>query len=255
MTSLHRIGMPLETSHSAGDRPTVDSQNYLAPDSISDALLTELLHNGAKVPSTSALPTLPPATEVHAADKSDELVAIPSMGAAMMEAIVGLASLMRRQNAELRAQQVNAMAAEMENQAKSMEHKASDMLRTGMIAGALNIVAGAASIGFGLKMSTHLGSALESEFSAINQRLNALSMGTSTSLGAAGSMTQSVGQSLAADQDAVIKYSEATVERSRANVEFMKSLEDSMREVINKAIATQDAIQQNTNQTRSKILG
>lgn len=229
--------------------------SYVAPGSINDALLSELLRHGDKVPPTAALPELPPARASFAADTSEGGVAVPSMGASMMEAIVGLASLMRRQNAELRAQEVVAMAAQMESQADDLKEKASQIKFYGILAGALNITAGIASIGMGAKVSTKLGDALESEFSALNQQLGAFTTGIKSSLEGASTMTQAFGQSANTLQDEAIKRSEATVERTRARMEYMKSLEDSMREVISKAIATQDAIQQNTNQARAKILG
>lgn len=252
MTSIHHIDNTPSASTLTNDNVAGANQTYFAPESINEVLLTELLHHGEKVSPTKALPELPRATVDYT---SDGLVAIPSMGAAMMEAIVSMASLMRRQNAELRAHEVNAMAAEMENQAKSLENKASYLLHCGIVAGALNIVAGAASLGMGAKVSTHIGTALEGEFTALNQKLNMLSTGISSGLGGGASVSQSMGQSWGTAEDAAIKLSEAAVERTRSRMEFMKSLEDSMRDVINKAIATQDAIQQNTNQTRSKILG
>ncbi|NLY40219.1 MAG: type III secretion system protein, partial [Desulfovibrionales bacterium] len=48
---------------------------------------------------------------------------------------------------------------------------------------------------------------------------------------------------------------DANIERSRAMSDSLKSLEDALRELIQKMLSTMDAIQQSTNQTRTKILG
>ena len=52
-----------------------------------------------------------------------------------------------------------------------------------------------------------------------------------------------------------MKGMEADQERMRASRDALKSINDSLSELIQKSISTQDAIQQNMNQTRSRILG
>ena len=54
---------------------------------------------------------------------------------------------------------------------------------------------------------------------------------------------------------AAMKEMEADQERMRASRDALKSINDSLSELIQKSISTQDAIQQNMNQTRSRILG
>ena len=65
----------------------------------------------------------------------------------------------------------------------------------------------------------------------------------------------SVGDFIGAQYDAAMKEMEADQERMRASRDALKSINDSLSELIQKSISTQDAIQQNMNQTRSRILG
>ena len=51
------------------------------------------------------------------------------------------------------------------------------------------------------------------------------------------------------------KELEADAERMRATQEQLSRIDDALRELLQKARSTQDAIQQNMNQTRAKILG
>lgn len=65
----------------------------------------------------------------------------------------------------------------------------------------------------------------------------------------------SIGGFVGAQYDATIKEMDAAQEQMRANRDALKSITDGLSELIQKAISTQDAIQQNMNQTRSRILG
>ena len=60
---------------------------------------------------------------------------------------------------------------------------------------------------------------------------------------------------VSASYDASIKETDAEIEMLRAMKAQLDSLNDSFKEVIQKAINTQDQIQQSTNQTRARILG
>ena len=68
-------------------------------------------------------------------------------------------------------------------------------------------------------------------------------------------IVSSIGQFVGAQYDAAMKEMEADQERMRASRDALKSINDSLSELIQKSISTQDAIQQNMNQTRSRILG
>ena len=82
----------------------------------------------------------------------------------------------------------------------------------------------------------------------IGQSMSQLGQGVSGIIG-------SVGEFVGAQYDAAMKEMEADQERMRASRDALKSINDSLSEVIQKSISTQDAIQQNMNQTRSRILG
>jgi prophage DNA circulation protein len=68
-------------------------------------------------------------------------------------------------------------------------------------------------------------------------------------------MVGSISQAVGGIYDADIKLMDADIERARAQTDALKSLEDGLRELIQKMLSTMDSIQQNTNQTRTKILG
>ncbi|MBO4311558.1 MAG: type III secretion system protein, partial [Desulfovibrionaceae bacterium] len=65
----------------------------------------------------------------------------------------------------------------------------------------------------------------------------------------------SIGQFIASQYDAKLKEQEGNVERIRATQQQLESLDEALKSLIQKAISSQDAIQQNINQTRTRILG
>ena len=54
--------------------------------------------------------------------------------------------------------------------------------------------------------------------------------------------------------DANIKEMDANIERSRTMLDKLKSLDEFLREVIQKILGAMDSIQQSKNQTNTKIL-
>lgn len=64
-----------------------------------------------------------------------------------------------------------------------------------------------------------------------------------------------VGDAIAGFMEADIKRSEINIERSRANVDALRSLEESSQAVITKALTAMEAIQSSTNQAMQRILG
>ena len=85
----------------------------------------------------------------------------------------------------------------------------------------------------------------------LNTRVQSFNAGASGVTGMVGSISQAVGSFYDSD----IKLMDATIERARSQTDALKSMEDSLRELIGKMLSTMDSIQQNTNQTRTKILG
>ena len=55
--------------------------------------------------------------------------------------------------------------------------------------------------------------------------------------------------------DAELKELEGDVARIRAQQQNLESLDEALKALIQKSLSSQDAIQQNINQTRTKILG
>ncbi|MEG1610509.1 MAG: hypothetical protein RR317_04940, partial [Bilophila sp.] len=64
-----------------------------------------------------------------------------------------------------------------------------------------------------------------------------------------------IGDATSGFMDADIKRSEINIERSRANVDALRALEESSQSVITKALAAMEAIQSSTNQATQRILG
>ena len=83
-------------------------------------------------------------------------------------------------------------------------------------------------------------------YGVMGQSMSQLGQGVSGIVG-------SVGDFIGAQYDAAMKEMEADQERMRASRDALKSINDSLSELIQKSISTQDAIQQNMNQTRSRI--
>lgn len=91
-------------------------------------------------------------------------------------------------------------------------------------------------------------SAKSQSYSNLSQSMSQLGQGVS-------GIINSISGFVGAQYDATIKEMDAAQEQMRANRDALKSITDGLSELIQKAISTQDAIQQNMNQTRSRILG
>lgn len=74
-------------------------------------------------------------------------------------------------------------------------------------------------------------------------------------VGGTASMIGGIGQSIGSYFDANIKDMDGDIEKMRAFRDAMKSLDDSLAQTISKALSSMDAVQQNMNQTRTRILG
>lgn len=218
------------------------------------------------------------------------LSVIPSFGSTYLALITEMSSEERRQNAEMRAMQTEEMASKIEEQADTIREKAVAQLVTGIVTGTLSIAEGIASAsitakGIGeneqiadaarqksLDMSTGggtlpltgkkaLNALKESENAATLARqqadmmLNSKVQMFNSIMNGSSSILGSIGQCVTTMYDAELKESEAAVERIRAQQQNLESLDESLKALIQKALSTQDTIQQNINQTRTKILG
>lgn len=266
---------------------------YVAQSKVDEQLLLALnsgkSFSEAVAAVKSDLPTLPPPMgtgEVW----SNGLTGLPSFGANYLAMITDIASEQRRQNAQMRADQTEEIVAKIHDQTDEMRTKAIVQLVIGVVSGTISIAQGAASTAMTVKgMRANETSAVEARDRVIDQgtgggtkpltekqmnklltksestytstrqqadmllntRVGSFNSGMGGITGIMGSASQSVGTFF----DANIKEMEADVERMRAQQDALKSLDESLQAVIQKALSTQDAIQQSMNQARTKIMG
>lgn len=256
-----------------------------------EALVLSVSDNG-KLPFMDVVDEI---RDLLASPQSDinysSLSAVPSFGSTYLALITELSSEQRRQNAEMRALQTEEMASKIEEQAENIREKAVVQLVTGVVTGALSIAQGVASVSITAKgmvsneqtAKTAYNSSIESSTGGgtkpivgeqamnaalekadnaatlarqqadmmLNTRVQAFNSG----MGGANSILGSIGQCVSTMYDAELKELEGDVERIRAQQQNLESLDESLKALIQKSISSQDAIQQNINQTRTKILG
>ena len=229
-------------------------------------------------------------TPLHSVSYSG-LGALPSFGSNYLALITELSSEERRQNAEMRALQTEEMASKIEEQADTLRDKAITQLVTGVVTGMVSIAQGVTSVaitakgmagneklaqnaydasinestGFGTKpivgeqaMTATLNKATSASSLARQQAdmmLNTKVQTFNSSMGGVSGILGSIGQCVSTMYDAELKELEGDVERIRAQQQNLESLDESLKALIQKAISSQDTIQQNINQTRTKILG
>jgi hypothetical protein len=205
--------------------------------------------------------------------------AVPSPGAMIMSLIVDMANDERKQTRELRWAQTESIVQSMEDQADKMREKAAVQLAVGIVSGALQIGMAGVQIGMAgaslgkskesidlhrnAKLAKQEGNALQrAEFNDASKLAAKQSDALGARAQAVGTMNQGMGGIIGSFSqfagtmfDADLKKMDADQERMRAMRDNLKDLDDSMKELISKAIATMDSIQQNMNQTRTKILG
>lgn len=214
----------------------------------------------------------------------------PSFGSTYLALITEMSSEERRQNAEMRALQTEEMVDKIQEQADTIRDKAIVQLVTGIVTGTLSIAQGVTSIGMTAKSMSASKKAADTEYikyisestdhftkfpegkaalSALaDQATNAATMArqradamltakvqaVNSMMTGSNNILGSIGQCVATMYDAKLKESEADVERIRAQQQ-LESLDEALKTLIQKALSTQDTIQQNLNQTRTKILG
>jgi F0F1-type ATP synthase membrane subunit c/vacuolar-type H+-ATPase subunit K len=202
----------------------------------------------------TALPTLPPPIGKGIMWDSG-LAGLPSFGADYLALISDLSAEERRRSAEQRALQTEVIVDTINEQAAEMREKAVVQLCMGIATGLVSIAQG---VGAGLMMSSGMKAnagldpaAKQTADMALNTNVGAFNSG----MGGVTGMLNSINQSVGGFYDADVKLMEADIERARAQADALRSLEDSLKEVIQKALAAMDSIQQSSNQTRTKILG
>lgn len=204
---------------------------------------------------TTALPTLPPPMGTGAL-WDNGLDGLPSFSANYLALIGDLASEQRRQSAEQRALQTEIIVDKIKDQAQEMRDKAIFQLCMGVASGLLSIAQGA--VAFKMMSSGVSANAKITDAAArghADMLLNTKVQSFNSAAGGVTGMVGSISQAVGGIYDAEIKLMDADIERARAQTDALKSLEDSLRELIQKMLSTMDAIQQSSNQTRTKILG
>ena len=230
---------------------------YVSKDKV-DQLLLEANAKGlnfdeAAASVTKQLPTLPP--PLTSTDHwNNNLAGMPSMGANYLALISELSAEQRKESAEQRNLQTEQIVSELKEQASTIRDKAVTQLCLGIASGALSIAQGAISgsmMAKGLSANNKLdGVARQNADMMLNTNVQSFNSAMGGVTGMMGSITNSAGSFFDAD----LKESDAKIERMRATNDALDSLEQSLKELSQKAISTMDTIQQNMNQTRTKIL-
>lgn len=204
---------------------------------------------------TTTLPTLPPPMGTGAL-WDNGLAGLPSFSANYLAMIGDVSAQQRRQSAEQRALQLEIIVDTIKDQAEEMRSKASWQLLMGVASGLLSVAQGIAS--YRMMSSGTAENAQIADTTArnhadmlLNTKVQSFNSGAGGAIGSVGAISQAIG----GFYDASIKLMDADIERARAQTDALKSLEDSLHELIQKILSSMDSIQQGTNQTRTRILG
>lgn len=259
------------TQSASRTQETLDSQIALAMES-------GLSFSEAAKNIQSSLPALPQPV-AHFDVTSYAAGALPSFGSNYLALITDMTAEQRRQNAEQRALQTEQMIAKIQEQAETIRDKAAIQLAVGITSGLISIGQGVTSVGigvYGMKSANSAGQAAENAVLGTNptpeiqaqasaarsnamqmqsMKINTYTQGVSASIGGLNTIIGAAGQYFATLKDADQKALEGEVEKIRAMQQMLESLDQSLKELIQKALSTQDTIQQNMNQTRTRILG
>lgn len=188
----------------------------------------------------------------------------PSFGASLLSLITTMSAEQRQMTREQKIQQTEAQVANIEEQAKTMKSKAITQLCLGIVTGAVSIAQGvtaAAMTGKGInEITAKYGAGKTADGTTLTRNnaemlLNSKVQAASGSFGGVSNMMNSITQAVGGLYDSEITELQANQERMKAMQESLDSLEQSLKETIQKALQTQNAIQENMNQTRTKILG
>jgi hypothetical protein len=213
----------------------------------------------------------PPLVDTDLA-RISELGVMPSPGSLVLSLITKYATEQRQQNAEIRQQQVDAIAKSMIEEADKMRDMAAAQLALSIASGVITIASGAIQAGMaGAALATKPGavdtkglndkqisSAKSAELGRHSAELtlkNTKASGVSQGMGGFSTILNAASEYIGTTSQAKFKEMEADQEKMRAAGEAVKNLDDGLKELIQKALSAQDAIQQGQNQARLKILG
>lgn len=161
-----------------------------------------------------------------------------SMWAKALSLITEMSAQQRQATRDQKALQTEMQIDNIMEQADTIRNKAIAQLVLGVATGAISIGMGAGGI--------RLQAAGKDQI--FMQNFNNISSGLSGGVSGAG-------QSAGSFFDANVSELQAKEEQIKAMTDQLESLDQSLKELVQKALDTQNAIQENMNQTRTKILG
>lgn len=185
----------------------------------------------------STIPKLTGST-MSASDMAAGLAAVPSLGASLLSLITQMSAEQRQANRDQKVLQTEAQIEKIKEQADTMRQKAITQLVLGAVTGSLSIAQGFSGMSL---IAAGKSDAYVTSFNNIMKGFN--------------DSVSGINQSAGGFFDANIKDLQAQEERIKAMTDQLDSLDHALKELIQKALDTQNAIQENVNQTRTKILG
>lgn len=208
---------------------------------------------GDSLSQTGSRPTLPDPTGLAALAS---LQGVPSLGANALSLVQELSDEQRRANNEQRMQNSLLIVEKLHDQASTMRSQAITNLVMGVVSAGLQIGASAVQVGMSVKAGNAFSKSNETAEvkAAVLQNANTKIQGITQGINAAGSMVSTAKDVTNTFLDAKMKDRDAEIEMVRSYLAQLDSLNDSLKEVIRSARENQNAIQQNMNQTRTKIL-
>lgn len=200
-------------------------------------------------PAANGLPSMPETSGVIAYSAG-----VPSIGASVLALITEYAGEERSESHEQRYLSAQATAEKIHEQADKMRDQAVVNLCLGLMSAAVSVATSVYTLKSSMKIDAQAqtleGDARTDFLKRENLKLDAK---TST-MKAGGSVLDAIAKMADSFMSAEIKDMDAQIEMMRQNTESLKSLEEALKEVISKALSTQQAIEENVNQTRTRIL-
>lgn len=211
-----------------------------------------VVHVAAQLPELSA----PTTTRMPA---SSDWVGLPSPGALFAGLIVQDAAEQRRTNRSIIQAQGSQIVDLMEQQADKIEKGAIQKFACACAGAVVNFIAGAASLGIAAggvgrnaetgKLSYHAGKTADSQLTSV------IAQSWQTMISSGGTILSQSGDYAQSMRSAEGKRLEAEQEQIRTMMEQTKQTNEALRDLVSKAQEFANAMQQNMNQTRTKILG
>lgn len=232
-------------------------------DSLVEAILAGKDFSSAVSQVRSELPELPSPSS-FTPPSSKDWVALPSPAAMLAGVIIQDAAEQRRTNRSIIQSQGTQIANLMEEQADKMEKGAMQKFACAVAGAVVNMTAGATSLGLsvaGVGRNSETGkltfgkSGTVAHGGADGQLTAAFSQSLSSTISSMGSIITAGGEYAESLQNADAKRIAADEERIRTMMEQTKQTNEAMRDLVSKSLDFMNAMQQNMNQTRTKILG